>query len=215
VSASNDFAAPWSAYGYTPDGFRKPELCAPGRVMNGPVPTDSTIYTQHPDRIVSSGYVWLSGTSFAAPVVAGAADYALFRHPSWTPDQVKGALMLTASPTADGSSFACGVGETKVSSIGSISSPPNPNAGLNQFLVDSGTGGPPVFDGDAWTTAATGSASWDSASWDSASWDSASWDSASWDSASWDSASWDSASWDSGTGSDGSLPANAALVWVR
>jgi serine protease AprX len=215
VSASNDFAAPWSAYGYTPDGFRKPELCAPGRVMNGPVPTDSTIYTQHPDRIVSTGYVWLSGTSFAAPVVAGAADYALFRHPSWTPDQVKGALMLTASPTADGSSFACGVGETKVSSIGSISSPPNPNAGLNQFLVDSGTGGPPVFDGDAWTTAATDSASWDSASWDSASWDSASWDSASWDSASWDSASWDSASWDSGTGSDGSLPANAALVWVR
>src|SRR5262249_31699385 len=58
ADASDDFAAPWSAYGSTPDGFHKPELCAPGRVMDGPVPTDSTIYTQHPDRIVSDGYVW-------------------------------------------------------------------------------------------------------------------------------------------------------------
>jgi serine protease AprX len=205
TSASNDFAAPWSAYGSTPDGFRKPELCAPGRTLEGPVPVDSTIYTQHPDRVVAPGYVWLSGTSFSSPIVAGAADYVLFRHPSWTPDQVKGALMVSASPTSDGSSFACGVGETKINGIASMTSPPNPNAGLNQFLVPPADGGPQVFDGAAWSAAAT----------DSASWDSASWDSASWDSASWDSASWDSASWDSGTGPGGFLPANAALVWVK
>ena len=40
----------------------------------------------------------MSGTSFAAPVVAGAAAQLLARHPNWTPDQVKGALMLTARP---------------------------------------------------------------------------------------------------------------------
>jgi serine protease AprX len=210
TGTSDDFAAPWSAYGATPDGFRKPELCAPGRVMDGPVPTDSTIYTQHPDRVVADGYVWLSGTSFAAPVVSGAASYLLWRHPGWTPDQVKGALMLMAQPTADASSFACGVGQTRADLSAKVWGPPNPNAGLNQFLVDAPDGGPPRFDVDAWREAAASDASWDSASWDSASWDSASWDSAS-----WDSASWDSASWDSGSLSDQSLPASAALIWVE
>ena len=36
----------------------------------------------------------LSGTSFSAPVVAGAAAQILAGHPSSTPDQVKGALMV-------------------------------------------------------------------------------------------------------------------------
>src|SRR5205823_14717320 len=33
VGTSDDTAAPWSAYGYTLDGFSKPELGAPGRYM--------------------------------------------------------------------------------------------------------------------------------------------------------------------------------------
>jgi subtilisin family serine protease len=41
-----------------------------------------------------------SGTSMAAPQVAGAAALVLQAHPRWTPEQVKAALMNTASPTA-------------------------------------------------------------------------------------------------------------------
>jgi hypothetical protein len=41
VSTNNDTAAPWSSYGYTYDGFAKPELGAPGRYMIGPVPPTS------------------------------------------------------------------------------------------------------------------------------------------------------------------------------
>src|SRR5205085_12171959 len=37
VSTADDSVAPWSAYGYTMDGFRKPELAAAGRYMVGPV----------------------------------------------------------------------------------------------------------------------------------------------------------------------------------
>src|SRR5436305_2839476 len=42
VSPNNDVAAPWSTYGYTFDGFSKPEIAAPGRYMVGPVPDGPT-----------------------------------------------------------------------------------------------------------------------------------------------------------------------------
>ena len=93
----------WSSFGYTADGFAKPELVAPGR-MHGltPVPTDSTLALGFPDRVVAPGWMWMSGTSFAAPVVSGIAARLLSIHPNRTPDQVKGALMATATGLAGG-----------------------------------------------------------------------------------------------------------------
>jgi serine protease AprX len=216
VATSDDFNAPWSAYGYTLDGFAKPELGAPGRYMNGAAPTASAMYAQHPERIIAPGYMWMSGTSFAAPVAAGAAADMLALNPNLTPDQVKGALMLTASrPTAVSGTYALGVGEVQAAAASAVLAPPNPNAGLDGYLTTEANGGI-VFDAASWSSAASANASWNSASWSSASWSSASWSSASWSSASWSSASWSSASWSSGLTNDGNLPAASwsALVWV-
>ena len=92
----DDDRAPWSAYGRTQDGFWKPEICAPGRMMVGPIPMGSTLAVEKASKIKSPGYVELSGTSFAAPVISGIAAQILARNPNMTPDQVKGAIMRRA-----------------------------------------------------------------------------------------------------------------------
>jgi serine protease AprX len=194
VSTTDDLAAPWSAYGYTLDGFAKPDVGAPGRYMVGPVPVASTLVTEKPTSVVAPGYIQLSGTSFAAPVVAGAAAQILSAHPTWTPDQVKGALMLTASRTPNAAPLSQGVGIVDVAKAVALSGAPNPNAALNRFVTTGVTGGK-AFDAASWASTASANASWASASWSDASWASASWNSASWASASWASASWASASW--------------------
>jgi serine protease AprX len=196
VSTNDDSAAPWSSYGYTIDGFAKPDLAAPGRYMVGPVPAGSTLALERPGSIVAPGYMQLSGTSFAAPVVAGAAAYLLALHPDWTPDQVKGALMLTAKPTPNAAPMSEGVGEADVARAAVVTAPPNANLALDAFVGPDPAGGPtPVFDAASWGSAAQANASWGTASWGSASWGSASWGSASWGTTFWSAASWGTASW--------------------
>jgi serine protease AprX len=196
MGANDDTNAPWSAYGYTPDGFAKPDVGAPGRYIVGPVPEASTLVAEKPANVTAPGYMQLSGTSFAAPVVTAAAAYVLAKHPEFTPDQVKGALMQTAVPTPGLAAGSMGVGEIRADSAAKLSTPPNPNTALNRYLVSDPNGtSTPMFDAVSWSDAAKANASWDSASWSDASWDSASWDSASWSDVSWSDASWDSVSW--------------------
>ncbi|MDP8911269.1 MAG: S8 family serine peptidase, partial [Actinomycetota bacterium] len=195
----------------------KPEVGAPGRYMIGAVPPDSALAQEHPERITAPGYMQLSGTSFAAPVVAGIAAQLLALHPEWTPDQVKGALMVGVKKTL-ATTDSIGLGEANLGDAAALTDPPNPNLALNRFLVaDPNGGSTPVFDAESWRNAAQSDPTWDTASWTSASWTSASWTSASWTSASWTSASWTSASWTSAawtsaswtSGSEGSQLVNA------
>jgi serine protease AprX len=216
-SIADDVVAPWSAWGYTPDGFAKPDLSAPGRVLYGPTPQTSAMYVQHPERWATTpGYMWMSGTSFAAPIVSGAAAWILAAHPNFTPDQVKGALMVSAQPGAPASGWGLGVGGLRAGKAAAVANPPNPNLALQDFLDPDPQGGTvPIFDPEAWAAAAANNPAWNSASWSSASWSSASWSSASWSSASWSSASWSSASWSSGFSGDDSSGIGSNLIWVR
>jgi serine protease AprX len=207
----HDVNAPWSAYGYTLDGFAKPDLGAPGRYVTEEIPAGSTLYADYPNNQVKPGQLQLSGTSFSAPVVSGMAAALLAAHPDWTPDEVKGALMASAVPTPKAAPNSLGVGEANIQRAFALhDTPPNPNAALEQFLVADPAGGPyPIFDSASWFAAAQNDPSWNSASWSSASWSSASWSSASWSSASWSSASWSSASWSAASWSSSAESSNS------
>ena len=193
VDRSDDGAAPWTSYGATPEGFAKPEVGAPGRWMIGPLANRSVFASAFASHVVAPGYLWLSGTSFAAPVVSGIAAELLALHPGWTPDQVKGALMVSATPAPAAPQFSLGVGEVDGAAAAAVASPPNPNSGLDALLT-SGRSGPTV-DWSAWQSTVSTDASWAEASWAEASWAEASWAEATWAAASWAEASWAEASW--------------------
>lgn len=77
----------------TGTGAMKPDLSAPG------VDITAARSQQMPDG--EGFYRTISGTSMATPHVSGAAAILLQRHPDWTPQALKDALMSSAKPLAD------------------------------------------------------------------------------------------------------------------
>jgi len=192
----DDDRAPWSAYGRTQDGFWKPEICAPGRLMVGPVPMGSTLAVEKASKMQSPGYIELSGTSFSAPVISGIAAEILARNPDMTPDQVKGAIMRRARPVPMAENRSCGVGQVNaVRAVYNATASSNPNRALDQFLkVDPATG-QTVFDAVSWSDVIKSDVSWDAVSWTDVSWSDVSWDAVSWSDVSWSDVSWSDVSW--------------------
>ncbi len=193
LSSNDDTNAPFSAWGYTPDGFSKPDMAAPGRYMVGAVPVGSTLTKLKPANVTDPvhGYMQLSGTSFAAPVVSAAAAELIAQHPSWTPDQVKGALMVTATPEPRSTKGSLGVGEVNIMAARSYrKTPPNPNAGLNKFVTTSDDGTTRVFDSASWQAAALANKAWDAAAWSDVAWSDAAWSTVAWSDVAWADVAW-------------------------
>jgi serine protease AprX len=196
----------WSTWGFTYDGFAMPEVSAPGRAIVGPVPPDSTIATtpQLNGHIVPNtggSYMSLSGTSLSAPIVSGIVSDLLALRPNLRPDQVKGALMLSAQTLRKVRNFAAGVGEVSAPGAVAVAVPPNPNRGLDRFLVADPTGDGVIFDDAAWLAAARTSRAWNDVSW-SDGWAGAAWSLVSWSAVSWSDVSWSDVSWSDVSWSD-------------
>ena len=66
----------------------KPDVAAPG----------GSILSSTLREFAGSNFAVFDGTSMAAPHVSGSAALLIQQHPSWTPQQVKSALMTTAGP---------------------------------------------------------------------------------------------------------------------
>ncbi|MFI5696229.1 S8 family peptidase [Kribbella sp. NPDC051586] len=87
------------------DSAVKPDVTAPGTDIVAAKSKDSSI-----GEPVGDKYLRLSGTSMATPHTAGAAAILLQEHPSWTPAELKAALMGSAKVDADLTAFQQGAG---------------------------------------------------------------------------------------------------------
>jgi minor extracellular serine protease Vpr len=124
--------ATFSSAGPTPfDQQLKPDIAAPGVAILSSVPLSTSNE--------AGDWAIFDGTSMATPAVAGAAALLLQAHPTWSPADVKAALMATAHPafvdaagTREASPLTAGAGLVDVSAAnapGVIADPPSLNLG--------------------------------------------------------------------------------------
>lgn len=174
----DDILTPFSAYGVTEDGFWKPELVAPGaHIINLLASTDCTIAVQHPEALYSKDFLRLSGTSMAAGVASGAVALLLQARPDLNPDQVKWALMKSATPLRHP-----GAGAGILNIWAAIN--------LNRYgTTNTGTTASKLL----WT--GTEPVNWGSVNWGSVNWGSVNWGSVNWGSVNWGSVNWGSVNW--------------------
>jgi len=102
----SDFSSRGPRFG---DGAMKPELAAPGEAIVAARATGT-----YPEIAGDPDHVPLSGTSMAAPHVAGAAAILAQQHPDWTGAQLKAALVGAAAPARDSRVFDVGAGRLDV-----------------------------------------------------------------------------------------------------
>ncbi len=194
----DDTVASFSAVGPTQDGYLKPELLAPGRLIGSILPAGTTLGLHAPsaNRIVP-GYATISGTSFSAPQAAGAAALLFQRHPNWSPDNVKWVLAQKGH-----SVLLSPVKGLDLEKATDADNPGRANQGVSALVcAPSGatcvTGGQFGTVSSSWNSSSWNSSSWNSSSWNSSSWNSSSWNSSSWNSSSWNGSSWNGSSWNS------------------
>jgi serine protease AprX len=177
---SDDVVASWSSQGTTQDGFAKPDVVAPGAHIVSTLAPNSDFASLCPTCVIDGSYFQVSGTSLAAPIVAGVAADLIAAHPDWTPAMVKGALINTATQLPGGAE------EVNASAA---------NWGRDdQLSSDQGLTPNTLIDPD------TGSIDYNAASWSAGSWSTATDPLA----ASWSAASWSCEDCSPSTGSDGS-----------
>lgn len=106
-SAYQNQLAYFSSVGPSIDGSVKPDLVAAGSSASsyGGMLLATQDYDPASFMFSVSRYVAAAGTSFASPLVAGAAALVKQKHPGWNPVQIKAALVNTANAsvtTTDG-----------------------------------------------------------------------------------------------------------------
>ena len=189
TSPSNDVETSWSSQGTTQDGFTKPDVLAPGAHIVSTLAPGSAFASDCPTCVIDGKYFQASGTSMAAPIVAGIAADLLAAHPDWTPDMVKGAIVNTAQPLPGGGSVVDAIkaywaSGDKLAANGNLT----PNS-----LIDPSTG---TIDQAGWTSASWSTAAQPlSASWSSASWSCSDCSSSGSSDVNTTSASWSSLGW--------------------
>jgi serine protease AprX len=181
VAQGDDTVAAWSSYGTTQDGRAKPELVAPGRHIVAPLAyPNATLPATYPDRILpGQKYFWASGTSMAAPIVAGIAALAFAKNPGLSNDGLKWLMTRSATPLAGAGAGAGEVNATALFAYAGTIGLANRGLPISKRLV--GPGGATTYSGQGPTGAGWTEGGWDASRWAEGGWDASAWAEGGWD----------------------------------
>jgi serine protease AprX len=198
------------------DGWIKPDVVASGRSVVSLMAPDSTVYNANPSAVVGSDNFVGSGTSFSAAIVSGMAALLLEQDPGLTPNQVKAALLFSASPGPVGDPFVDGHGIANVAAAAAVAG----QVALNQGPAAAAeTNAPPatVSMSSSWTASTWNPANWSGADWNASplslgfqtmltgtpvvgtNWNGTVWNGTVWNEAAWNEAAWNEAAWNGTT----------------
>jgi serine protease AprX len=220
ATTADDALASWSSRGVTPvDGLAKPDLVAPGRKIVSLRSPGSTLDQELPDRVVAGldplvpAYFRLSGTSMAAPIVAGVVALMLERSPTLTPEQVKARLKGTATALAYGSPETTGSGLVSASAAvaasdqagGVVADPVSEGFASEVYPLvygqpitwrDLAFNGGVDSNGVPWSEVSWSNVAWDAITWQNVDWEAFNWAAVSWQDISWEGITWEGITWE-------------------
>jgi subtilisin family serine protease len=210
---ADDLMATYSSRGRTPfDSLSKPDVVAPGRKMISLRSPGSSLDAMYPDRqvsvlgAVSPDYYRLSGTSMAAPIVAGAIALMYERNPTLSPAQVKKRLKSTATPLWSMTSIDRGAGLINAyAAAASINMDREYAAArvsdafakdMRRFIQ-----GQPIVWRDLMHNGGvdSGGVTWEGVTWENVRWDAVTWENVTWESFTWEGVTWEGVTWETVT----------------
>jgi serine protease AprX len=190
----DDAPAAFSSRGPTfADGLAKPDVAAPGKSVVSLRSPGSAADADFP-YFVDDAHRRGSGTSFAAPVVAGAAAVYLQARPSATNDNVKFALMATAR---GGGSAPDAVGRGVVDVNAAIDAPAGKaNATLfHPLLCTCGVPSSTDVVGLVHQGVSMEGTNWQGTNWQGTNWQGTNWQGTNWQTSQWQGTNWQGTNW--------------------
>lgn len=209
----DDLMATFSSRGRTVfDNLSKPDLVAPGRRLVSLRSPGSALDTQFSDRQVTATgaltpeYYQLSGTSMAAPIVAGVIALMVERNPTLSPAQIKKRLKSTATSLPFGTTFDRGAGLVnayKAASSIDASKEYAADRVSDAFAKDMRkfVQGQPFVWRDLAYHGGVDSAgtTWEGVTWENVRWDSVTWENVTWEGFTWEGITWEGVTWETVT----------------
>ena len=215
LAGDNDSVPAWSSQGPTAQGVAKPDLYAPGRTLVATRAYGSAVEQDNPKSLVSPAYIKGSGTSQATAVTSGLAALLVQVHPTWTPDQLKRALVSSVTTASGGpgrvhlpSANRTDPGPAQqqqpvATGLGSIEQ----SRGQGHVVTDCRLDGTPdviqgeidtrcePWTGSAWTGSAWTGSAWTGSAWTGSAWTGSAWTGSAWTGSAWTGSAWTGSAW--------------------